>query len=130
MPCAPLPRPGAWPFGHQYRRPPVPVPGEVAVEGSPPDALGALSLPSTVVGEGDALVAGADSEAGADADGPGEDDEEPGAEGEVAELGGSEVDGAPDRAAGAEGDAAGDCDVVTVALGDAVSGAAEGLEVV
>ena len=88
-----------------------------------------LWLPSTVVGAGEALVAGAGCDAGADDEGPGEDDEEPGAEGEVAEPGGSEEDGAPDRAAGAEGDAVGDCDAVNVALGDAVSGAAELLEV-
>ncbi|HEX9141363.1 MAG TPA: hypothetical protein VF833_03975 [Gaiellaceae bacterium] len=40
-----------WPFGRQYRRPPVPVPGDVAVEGSDPEPAG-LGLP-TPVGEGD-----------------------------------------------------------------------------
>jgi hypothetical protein len=41
------------PFGHQYRLPPVPVPGAVAVEGSAPEAPGVFWAPATAVGDGD-----------------------------------------------------------------------------
>lgn len=41
------------PLLYQYRLPPVPVLGEVAVDGSDPDALGVAWLPRTAVGEGD-----------------------------------------------------------------------------
>ena len=67
---------------HQDRLAPVPLPGEVAVDGSVPDALGVAWLPRTAVGAGD----------------------EPGDDGD-AETRGLPVEGAggPDRAADVEG---------------------------
>jgi hypothetical protein len=72
---------------YQYRRPPVPVPVEVVVEGRP-DPTGGLWLPSTAVGEG------------ADPGGDGE--------AEAAALPVDVADGAPDRTAEG-GDAVCDC---------------------
>jgi hypothetical protein len=95
----------------------------VAVEGSPPDALGVAWLPSTAVGDGEAPVAvGGGDEPGADAGGPG-------VEGEDATLGDGEEDGAPERAAGGDGDTVGDCEAVSVAPGDGVSETGDGLDV-
>jgi hypothetical protein len=95
----------------------------VAVEGSPPDALGVAWLPSTAVGDGEAPVAvGGGDEPGTDAEGPG-------VEGEDAPLGGGEEDGASERAAVGDGDTARDCEAVSVAPGDAVKGIGDGLDV-
>ena len=70
---------------HEYRRPPVPVPIAVAVDGSDPEAVGVAWLPRTAVGEGD--VPGGDGEAEA----PGLLDEA------------GEADGGPDCAVGGGG---------------------------
>jgi hypothetical protein len=102
----------------------VPVPGEVAVDGSPPDGVGVAWLPRTPVGDGDL---------------PGEDD---GPEGEV-----PGADGAPDGGTvldavavvpvcaavrSGEGDVAWDVDAAAEgdALSDAVSPVAVGVVVV
>ena len=106
------------------------------MDGSPRDALGLFWLPSTAVGEGEARVAGGGCVAGAEGEEAGEadaelggDDAEPGAEGEVAAVGSDEDEGAPERRAVGEDEAAADCDAVSVAPGDEASATAEGLDV-
>ena len=91
---------------YQYRLPLVPVPPVVAVDGSPPDALGAgvLWLPRIAVGE--ACEPGDDAD---DGDGDGRDAD---GDGEIVGLPDEtgDADGSADCAPGGEDDVAGDDD--------------------
>jgi hypothetical protein len=108
----------------QYRLAPVPVPGEVAVDGSPPDGVGVVWLPRTAVGRGNGRVEEGVAEAATLLDGV------------------ADVDGDTDCVAEAEGGvvtedgedgvvadvAVADGDVACVAVGETPVELASGLE--